>query len=68
METAQEITSEVLTYNLKAMNGRHIRKATLVRVSDVAEVKFLDSMPKRRAIEVVRRWRTERPEHYPVPS
>ena len=64
MESAPEITAEVLSYNLKAVNGRHIRKATLVRFSDGVDVKFLDPMPKRRAMEVARQWRVERPEDY----
>jgi hypothetical protein len=62
MESAQELTAEVLTYNLKAVNGRHIRKATLVRFSDGVDVKFLEPMSKRRAAEVARKWRAERPE------
>lgn len=42
--------ARVETYNLRASNGSHIRKATKVVFSDGTEVKFIERMSKREAI------------------
>jgi ABC-type Zn2+ transport system substrate-binding protein/surface adhesin len=41
----------VETYNLKASNGRHIRKATKVTFADGRTVSFIEKMSKQRAIQ-----------------
>lgn len=41
----------VKTYALKASNGRHIRMATKVVLPDGQEVRFIDKMSKKEAIE-----------------
>jgi len=44
----------VSTYSLKAANGRHIRKATMVTLADGSVVKFMDKMSNSEAIRQVR--------------
>ena len=41
----------VKTYRLVASNGRHIRMATKVILPDGSEIKFLDKLSHREAIE-----------------
>lgn len=40
----------VSTYNLKASNGRHIRKATKVTFADGSVVGFMERLTKKQAI------------------
>lgn len=44
----------VETYQLKAANGKPIRKATKVVFADGREVKFMERMSKREALKAVR--------------
>jgi hypothetical protein len=44
---------KVETYDLTAANGRHIRKATQVRLPDGRVVRFIEQVPRREAIRYV---------------
>jgi hypothetical protein len=44
---------KVETYDLTAPNGRHIRKATQVRLPDGRVVRFIERVPRREAIRYV---------------
>jgi hypothetical protein len=46
----------VTTYNLKAGNGKHIRKATKVVFSNGVEVAFTERMTQKAAIEQAKRY------------
>jgi hypothetical protein len=47
----KEAQMKVTEYNLKASNGRHIRKATKVTFPDGYEVRFIERMPKGEAVK-----------------
>jgi hypothetical protein len=55
---------KVETCQLVAGNGRPIRKATKVVFPDGVEVRFMEKMSKRRAIEQAAEQRKRHPEYF----
>jgi hypothetical protein len=55
---------KVETYQLVAGNGRPVRKATKVVFPDGVEVRFMEKLSKRRAIEQATEQRERHPEYF----
>lgn len=58
--------ARVETYQLRAMTGRPIRRATKVVFDDGREVRFMERMPKRKAIRQAIEEITRHPESFPA--
>jgi ribosomal protein S4E len=50
---AWRLEMQVTTYTLKTSNGRHVRTATKVVLTDGREIKFMERMSKREALRAV---------------
>jgi len=50
MVTVKEMVMTIQTYNLKASNGKQIRKATRVVLADGRKISFMERMSRRETI------------------